>query len=279
MPEVNPLNPRDLPEQNPNSLPQIAAFFDLDNTLMRGASIYHLALGLYRKGILGPSDLATYAITQAKFLASGSENKADFAKVANQTLSFVQNRTATELMELIEEIFEEVVSEKLWPGTMELVNEHLAVGHQVWLISATPVEVAQVIANRLGLTGALATTSEIVDGKYTGNLLSAPVHGPAKAAAVRNLAMAENIDLKSSYAYSDSANDLPLLSLVGNVRVVNPDSQLRDFAKVNDWPTFDFRREHIRRRYQEPLAKSAMVLIGAGAGIALAAIARSRRKT
>lgn len=246
---------------------------------MRGASIYHLARGLYRKGILGPSDLATYAITQAKFLASGKENKADFSKVANQTLTFVQDRTATELLELIEEIFDEVLTDKLWPGTVELVNNHLAAGHQVWLISATPIEVAQVIADRLGLTGALATTSEIVNGKYTGNLTSAPVHGPAKAAAVSDLAQTENLDLKLSYAYSDSYNDIPMLSLVGNVTVVNPDSQLRDFARVNGWPVFDFRKEHIQKRYQGPLAKSAMVLIGAGAGIALAAIARSRRKT
>lgn len=267
-----------LPEQNPISEPQIAAFFDLDNTLIRGASIYHLARGLYAKGVLGPSDLVSYLVTQAKFQATGKENKSDFAKVAANTLSFVQDRSAAELSALIDEIVEDVLADKMWPGTIELAERHLAAEHEVWLVSATPIELARAIANRLGLTGAIATESEIVDGNYTGKLSGSPLHGPAKARAVSELAKVRNLDLKNSYAYSDSANDIPMLSLVGQVSVVNPDAQLRNFALVNQWSIFDFKKDHVKEKYRKPVATTALAVIGAGAGIAIAAISRSRKK-
>jgi len=276
--EVNQEQSQGLPRQNAKGHSQIAAFFDIDNTIMRGTSIYHLARGLFAKGVLKPRDLTDYAITQGKFLFTGKENSSDLAKVANNALAFVQNRTVEELASLAEEIYDEIMSDKLWPGTVRLAAAHREVGHQVWVVSAAPIELAQIIASKLNLTGAVATVSEIVDGRYTGNLESAPMHGEQKAQAVRNLAQKHDIDLAQSFAYSDSQNDIPLLSLVGKPRVVNPDSRLRDFALVNEWPVYDFRREHLKQKYAVPAARSALLLIGAGAGLALAARARSRSK-
>ena len=84
-------------------------------------------------------------------------------------------------------------------------------------MSATRIEVAQVIADRLGLTGAIGTRSEIKDGVYTGRLLGSPVHGQAKVRRRQALADVEGLDLTRCSAYSDSANDIPMLSLVGNL--------------------------------------------------------------
>ena len=256
----------------------IAAFFDVDNTIMRGASIYHLARGLFARGILKPKDLANYAITQGKFLISGRENLSDMAKVTKNALSFVRGRSVSELSALAEEIYDDIMADKVWPGTVQLAHAHRTAGHQVWLVSAAPIELAQVIATKLGLTGAVATVSEIIDGHYTGNLKSEPMHGEQKAQAVINLAKEHGIDLSQSFAYSDSSNDIPLLTTVGHPTAVNPDAGLRQFAHEQAWPIHDFRREHFVKRYAVPAGTTAFALIGAGAGMTLAAMRRSRSK-
>ncbi len=254
----------------------IAAFFDIDNTIMRGASIYHLARGLFARKILSASDLANFAITQGKFLASGSENLSDMAKVTESALAFVTGRTEEQVIALSEEIYDEIMADKVWPGTVQLAHTHRAAGHQVWLVSAAPIELANIIAIKLGLTGAVATVSEIVDGVYTGKLKNTPMHGPQKAQAVLDLAIEHGIDLEHSFAYSDSSNDIPLLSTVGNPTAVNPDSALRQHASENKWPIHDFRRQHMVKRYGVPAGATAIALVGAGAGLAIAATRRSR---
>ena len=118
--------------------------------------------------------------------------------------------------EIANEVYEDSIAERIWPGTRAIAQMHLDVGQQVWLVTAAPVEVAGVIAARLGLTGALGTTAEHVDGVYTGRLQGDLLHGPAKAEAVRALAHEHGFDLARCFAYSDSFNDLPMLSLVGH---------------------------------------------------------------
>ena len=105
---------------------------------------------------------------------------------------------------------------RIWSGHARAGQQHLDAGQRVWLVTAAPVELATIIAKRLGLTGALGTVAEIEDGVYTGRLVGEPLHGPAKAEAVRALAEREGLDLARCAAYSDSINDIPMLSLVGD---------------------------------------------------------------
>ena len=130
-------------------------------------------------------------------------------------------------MELGEEIYDELMADKIYPGSRELAQRHLDAGQRVWLVTATPVELAQIIGRRLGLTGALGTVAENVDGVYTGRLFGEMLHGQAKAAAVRSLAAREGLDLRRCTAYSDSVNDVPMLSVVGTAVAINPDSALQ----------------------------------------------------
>jgi phosphoserine phosphatase len=117
----------------------------------------------------------------------------------------------------------------------------------------------------------LGTVSEIVDGRYTGKLDGPPLHGLAKAEAVRALARAQDIDLAASSAYSDSINDVPMLSCVGTAYAVNPDPELRAYAKANDWRIRDFRRRAHMRRYALPAAAAAGGLaLGMAGGLAAA---------
>jgi phosphoserine phosphatase len=143
----------------------------------------------------------------------------------------------------------------------------------VWLVTATPVEVASVIADRLGLTGALGTVAESHDGVYTGRLVGEILHGEAKAEAVRALARREGLDLDRCAAYSDSANDVPMLSLVGQPTAVNPDARLRAYARKHGWAVRDYRTGRKAARVGVPAAAG----LGALTGLVLALLAARRR--
>ena len=221
--------------------PEVAAFFDVDNTLMQGASIFHLARGLYRRRFFTSREIASAAWKQAKFRAIGSEDPDDVAHAQASALAFIEGHTVLELEQLGEEIFDEAMATRIWPGTRALAQLHLDQGQRVWLVTAAPVEIAGIIARRLGLTGALGTVAEDVDGVYTGRLVGGMLHGPAKAEAVAALAEREGLDLARCSAYSDSANDLPMLTLVGNACAINPDARLRAHAKRQGWRIYDYR--------------------------------------
>ena len=111
----------------------------------------------------------------------------------------------------------------------------------MWLISATPWEIGDLIARKLGLTGALGTRIEAVDGVYTGNLVGHVLHAERKAVAARELAEQLGADLADCWAYSDSRNDIPLLELVGHRVVVNPDASLARHAREHDWPVLQLK--------------------------------------
>ncbi len=239
-----------------------AAFFDVDNTLVQGASIVHFARGLAARKYFSYSDIFDFAWTQAKFRITGKENAQDVAEGREKALSFIAGRETAELAALGEEIYDEYIADKIWPGTRALAQRHLDAGQQVWLVTATPVELAQTIADHLGLTGALGTVAESVDGKFTGRLVGDILHGPGKAHAVRALAIREGLNLKRCTAYSDSHNDVPMLSLVGRAVAINPDADLRDVAKVRGWEMYDFRTARKAAKYG---ASTALVVGAAGA--------------
>ena len=208
-----------------------AAFFDVDNTVMQGASIFHLARGLHRRKFFTTREIAGAAWKQAYFRIVGVEDPEHVAEARNSALSFIAGHTVAELEELGEEIFDEGMAHRIWPGTRALAQLHLDEGQRVWLVTAAPIEIASIIARRLGLTGAMGTVAEHVDGVYTGHLVGDLLHGPAKAEAIRALAIREGLDLAACSAYSDSFNDLPMLSMVGDPVAINPDSRLRAHAK------------------------------------------------
>jgi phosphoserine phosphatase len=113
-----------------------------------------------------------------------------------------------------------------------------------------------------------------VDGIYTGRLVGEPLHGPAKAEAVRALAAAEDLELERCAAYSDSANDIPMLSLVGYPYAINPDSRLREHAREMGWRLRDYRTGRKAAKVGIPAAAG----VGAVAGGAAAAVALQRRR-
>lgn len=254
----------------PPSDSDAAAFFDVDNTVMQGASIFHLARGLHRRKFFTTREIVGAAWKQAYFRVVGVEDPEHVADARASALSFIAGHTVAELQELGEEIFEEAMADRIWPGTRALAQMHLDEGQRVWLVTAAPIEIASIIARRLGLTGALGTVAEHVDGVYTGQLVGEMLHGPAKGEAVRALAEREGLDLRRCSAYSDSYNDLPMLSMVGDPCAINPDAKLRAHAREQGWRIRDYRTGRKALRAGLVLGAAAGAVSGAvAAGVAL----------
>jgi HAD superfamily hydrolase (TIGR01490 family) len=258
----------------PEPDPQAGAFFDVDNTLMRGASMYYFARGLAARKLFGSADVAKMIWGQVYFRVRGAEHAGHMSAAREAALAFVAGQKVTDIIALGEEIYDETMADRIWQGTRRLAQQHLEAGQRVWLVTATPVELASIIARRLGFTGALGTVAESVDGVYTGRLVGEMLHGQAKAAAVEALAEQEGLDLARCSAYSDSANDLPMLRMVGHPSVVNPDTELRLAARAAGWPVHDFRSGRKATLVALPAAAGA----GAVAGGVAAALALRRRR-
>lgn len=255
--------------------PTAAAFFDVDNTMLRGASIYWLARGMAARNYFTTRDLMQFGWKQLKFRLT-SEDSGDIAAARQAALAFIAGRKVEEMKELSESVYDELMAQRIWSGTRALAELHLAAGQQVWLVTAAPIEVAQLIAQRLGLTGALGTVSEIDNGVYTGHLVGDLLHGAAKAEAVKALAEREGLDLTRCAAYSDSSNDLPMLTTVGRAVAVNPDGELRREAKRRGWEIRDFRTGRKAAKVAVPSALGAGMVAGAVFG---AVALRRRRKS
>ncbi|WP_445228193.1 HAD family hydrolase [Corynebacterium sp. H78] len=220
-----------------------AAFFDVDNTLVQGASIFLFGAGLARRGFFKRGELAGMAWKQLKFRISGLENPDDVAKAREQALEFIKGHRVDETVALAEEIFDDKIGDRLYGETRELAELHLQAGQEVWLVTATPVQLAQIIAKRMGLTGALGTVAEVDEnGLFTGRLVGDILHGEGKMHAVAALAASSGLDLQRCTAYSDSANDVPMLTMVGTAVAVNPDRRLRRIAAERGWAVRDYRK-------------------------------------
>ena len=222
-------------------MPRIA-FFDVDNTITRGSTLYFLGRGMYNRGFFTKRDIGAWVLANIRFRMTGTEKEEVISRFQKAATDFIGGHDVKEIRTIGEEIYNEFVRPAIWNGTIELAKQHLDAGDEVWLVTASPEDFANLIAANLGFTGAIGTKAEIKDGKYTGNLTGKLLHGKEKAVAITELAKQRGLELKDCYAYSDSYNDLPLLSAVGNPRAINPDAKLRIMAFSQGWPVHDFRR-------------------------------------
>jgi HAD superfamily hydrolase (TIGR01490 family) len=256
--------------------PLAAAFFDVDNTMMQGASIYHFARGLAARDFFTWRDLLAFGWKQLSFRLRGIEDLDHMEAAKQAALGFVAGHSVDEVVGLSEEIYDELIADRIWSGTRALAQLHLDAGQRVWLVTAAPAELASLVARRLGLTGALGTVSEIENGIYTGRLIGEPLHGPAKAEAILALADQQDLDLSQCSAYSDSANDLPMLTTVGHPVAINPDAKLKRYARENGWEIRDFRTGRKAAKVGVPAAAGAGAIAG-GVAVGLA-MQRSRNR-
>lgn len=219
-----------------------AAFFDLDNTLVRGSSLFFLARQLVREGIVSRMEMLRFAWFELRFVLTRSENRSHRDVVTSKALAIVAGYTTQEVSRVISRVTTRLLDQRLVPSIISELREHQRLGRPTFLITASPIELAADLASKLGMTGAIATTPETVNGVYTGRLLGEPMHGQRKASAVLALAERYQLDLGTSFAYSDSQNDLPLLSCVGQAAVVHANRRLCRLARSRGWQVLSARR-------------------------------------
>jgi HAD superfamily hydrolase (TIGR01490 family) len=222
-----------------------AAFFDVDNTILRGSSSFLFGKSAFERKFFSRKDFWRFAWHQFVFIWKG-ENNTKLSALKDRALSLVEGQRVSDLQELVDEVYEKHIKLKLWPETVRLAKDHIKQGREVWLVTAAPQELGDVIAHELGLTGALGTKVERKNGILTGKLVGKPIHGAEKRKALKTLAKDRNLSLKRSYAYSDSQNDLPMLTAVGHPVAVNPDKILTRYAKAADWPIYDFKKRELK---------------------------------
>jgi HAD superfamily hydrolase (TIGR01490 family) len=222
-----------------------AAFFDVDNTILRGSSSFLFGKSAFERKFFSRKDFWRFAWHQFVFIWKG-ENNTKLSALKDRALSLVEGQRVSDLQELVDEVYEKHIKLKLWPETVRLAKDHIKQGREVWLVTAAPQELGDVIAHELGLTGAIGTKVERKNGILTGKLVGKPIHGAEKRKALKTLAKDRNLSLKRSYAYSDSQNDLPMLTAVGHPVAVNPDKILTRYAKAADWPIYDFKKRELK---------------------------------
>jgi len=215
-----------------------AAFFDLDRTLLARSSALALAGSFRDHGVIDRSQLAKAAAWQLLFAARGASAET-VRRAAEDGLMILKGFRVDDLRGLVASAMEPVLKPLVYRDALHLADCHRQRGEPVYIVSATLHEIVEEIARELGFDGAIGSTCEIENGAYTGRSLRA-AHGPGKAAAIRELADAEGLDLTSSTAYSDSYTDVPFLEAVGNPVAVNPDKELRRIAEERGWRVLEF---------------------------------------
>lgn len=206
--------------------------------MIKRASVLALAGSFRRYGVIGRLDLVKSALWQALFMLRGADD--DTLRAASEKgMRALDGFPVVDMQRLVGDAMEPVLRPLVYEEPLQLVEHHRARGERVYIVSATLQEIVEHIAADLGFDGAVGSTCEVVDGVYTGKMLRA-VHGSGKAAALRELAAAESIDLAGSTAYSDSHSDVPFLEAVGSPVAANPDRKLRRLARERGWPILDF---------------------------------------
>ncbi len=229
-----------------------AAFFDLDKTILAKSSSLAFARPFYKGGLLGRADVLKSAYAQFSYLVSGADHD-QMEQMRHYMSALITGWDVETVRQIVTETLDEIVDPMVYEEAVDLIEEHKEAGRDVIIISSSGTEVVEPIGERLGVDRALGTQVEIVDGRYTGEILFY-AYGEGKADAMRQLAQENGYDLADCYAYTDSATDLPMLEVVGHPVCVNPDAPLRRIAVERGWPVLDFARPVAMRTVRQRLA-------------------------
>jgi HAD superfamily hydrolase (TIGR01490 family) len=238
-----------------------AAFFDLDRTIIGGSSLFTFGWVAYRAGMMSTRQLLADVTSAVAFkLAGASDEKTESLK--ERVLASIAGVRVDDLRALGDDILPRLL-DGVRRESRGLIDLHHDAGRDTYIVSASPIEIIVDFAEALGMTGALGTVAEIVDGVYSGRLAEPFCYGEGKAVAIRKVAAERGYDLELCYAYSDSGGDLPMLEIVGHPVAVNPDRRLEDVARGRGWPIVEFSRTTKRVIRTTTAAVGAVGLAGA----------------
>ncbi len=220
---------------------QNLALFDLDNTLLAGDSDYSWSLFLIEQGLL---DASSHRARNEQFYQDYKNGNLDIYKFLEFQLKPLSQHSVAFLDTLHLKFMQEVIRPMMTTKAQDLVNKHQAAGDLCLIITATNSFVTKPIAEAYGIKHLIGTDPEMIDGRYTGGVSGVPSFQAGKVIRI-NQWLADRqqqlSDFETSYFYSDSHNDLPLMKLVTNPVAVDADETLTEYAKAQHWPHISLR--------------------------------------
>src|SRR3984885_608868 len=245
-----------------------AAFFDLDKTIIAKSSPLAFGRSFYQGGLINRRAVLKTAYAQFVYLVGGADH--DQMERMRQYLSALcTGWDVSQVREIVAETLHDLIDPLIYQEAADLIAEHKAAGRDVIIVSSSGAEVVEPIGEMVGADRVIATRMVEEDGRYTGEI-AFYAYADNKATAIKELAESEGYDLGESYAYSDSATDLPMLEAVGHPYAVNPDRALRRIAQMRGWPVLRFSElAVVTPNGHRPLRTG---LVSAGSAVALAAL-------
>ncbi|WP_096453944.1 HAD family hydrolase [Corynebacterium suranareeae] len=246
---------------------KVAAFFDLDKTIIAMSSTYAYGREFMNSGLISPSVALQLSLAQATYMFAGHTSE-QMDNTRDQLTAMIRGWEVQQVRSIAEETMHTVVTPTIYAEARELIEHHQELGHDVIIISASVKELVEPIAKELGVSKTVTTILEAQDGMYTGEVLFY-CKGEAKAQSMVDLAKSNGYDLSQSFAYSDSFTDLPMLEMVGNPTAVNPDRALKKIALERGWKILSFKNPE--PLFQMPSTREVSIGTGVVAGIAAVA--------
>jgi HAD superfamily hydrolase (TIGR01490 family) len=209
-----------------------AAFFDMDNTLLRVDSGMSWVRFLYRRGELPPRMVAKALYWQTLYRLAVLDMDAVFTRLVED----LRGDSEAEMIAKCEIWYRDHVAPEVAPAARVAIEHHRRAGHAIVLATGSTQYAARPVAHALGIEHVLSSMLEVEGGVFTGRP-AAFCFGRHKVALAERWATHHGVDLAASYFYSDSYNDLPMLERVGTAIAVNPDARLRRHARRRGWAT------------------------------------------
>ena len=247
-----------------------AAFFDLDKTIIAKSSTLAFGRPFYQGGLVSRRAVLKSTYAQFVYLIAGADAE-QMDKMRDYLKELCTGWNVEQVRAIVDETLHDLIDPLVYDEAISLIEEHHAAARDVVVVSSSGEEVVGPIGQMVGADLVIATRMVVADGCYTGDI-EFYAYGPHKADAIRTLAAERGYDLLQSYAYSDSATDLPILEAVGNPVAVNPDKALRRIATERDWPVITFARPVALRSRLRLTTPSAPMVAGAVATLGVAAL-------
>jgi HAD superfamily hydrolase (TIGR01490 family) len=207
-----------------------AAFFDMDNTLLRIETGMSWVRFLYGRGELSPRTFAKALYWSALYKLAVLDMDAVFTKLTAD----LRGDLEADMIAKCEIWYRDHVAPEVAPAARVAVEHHRQAGHLVVLATGSTQYAARPVARGIGIDHVLSSELEVAAGTFTGRP-AALCFGHHKVRLAEDWARRNNVDLAASYFYSDSYNDLPMLERVGTAVAINPDARLARHAKRRGW--------------------------------------------
>jgi HAD superfamily hydrolase (TIGR01490 family) len=214
------------------------AIFDLDETLIAGDSDH--AWGEFISS-LGLVDADQYRKQNNRFYQQYLNGTLDVEAYLAFSCEPLTRIKLASLKQLHQQFMVEIIEPLILPKARALIDFHKSKQDQLLIITATLDFITRPIAESLGITNLLAPVAELLNGSYTGKIIGTPSFADGKVTRLKQWLETRSISLEGSTFYSDSHNDLPLLSLVDHPIAVDPDSRLKAIAKSKSWQIISLR--------------------------------------